>query len=357
MNTAEAIARLGAFGLPGASSSPSALDDAGGVLDAAAAQRILPWLAAADADGLIIDLTDDWRRALRTRLIDATQTTLAAHAAAASVIERLEQVGVRDVRVLKGCATAHLDYERTADRFSTDVDLLIRPDDHALAMSAFPDQHVPTPRRPHWDERYGKATTIRSETGVEIDIHTSLVQGYFGLAIPTDELFASPDPFEIAGVAMRAVDGPNRLIHAALHLASSEQVGLHSARDVLQLVTVSEVDWAEAIHRTKQWRVDGLFAHGVAAAWSRFAVDSHPIVDWATGHPATGRQRIALRAVGGAHVRQFLTAPLALPVTRWPGYLGPMVFPSRAYLEEHGKTWSQRARLLARGLPGRRRVT
>jgi hypothetical protein len=91
------------------------------------------------------------------------------------------------------------------------------------------------PRRERWQQVYGKGTTVHDDHGTEIDIHTMLGQGYFGLAIPLDELMASPDPYTIGGVPMLALDGPNRLIHAALHVAASDYTGMHSRRDVLQL--------------------------------------------------------------------------------------------------------------------------
>ena len=41
------------------------------------------------------------------------------------------------------------------------------------------------------------------------------------------------------------------------------------------------------------------------------------------------------------------SALLALPPHRWPGYLGPLVFPSRAYLDSEGTSWTGRARRTA----------
>ena len=343
MNPDAAVARLAAVGLAGAETARICLGDADAVLARAAAQRVLPWVAAADATGLIEGVSDEWRQSLRRQRISAALTTLAAHAAAASVVTRLRAIGVTDIRVLKGCATGHVDYDRAVDRYSTDVDLLIRSQDLALALTVFPQEQIPVPRRPGWDVRYGRATTVRLETGVEIDIHRTLAHGYFGLAIPIDELFQYTDTFSIGGTTMVTLDGPGRLIHAALHLATSEHAGLHSTRDVAQLILTSKVDWEEAVRRAQRWRIDGIVARGVQLAWQRLAAPHHPIVDWAGGVRVTGRQAVALRSVGGAHVRQFLTAPLALPLHRWPGYVGPIVLPSRAYLAEHGKSWTQRA--------------
>ncbi len=354
MNTTDAVARLAAFGLPGVDPTPLTLDDPGVVLDLAAARRVLPWVAGAVAAGWVADASDEWTLDLRRRQLDAVQTTMAAHAAALDVAERLVRAGVGDVRILKGCATAHLDYDRPADRFSTDVDLLVRPDDRPAFIAQFPDTSVPASRREFWQNHYGKSTTVVTETRVEVDVHTMLQQGYFGMVIPLDELFASPAPFTIGGVEMSALDGPNRLIHAANHVGHSRLKGLHSIRDVLQLVLVSDVDWHEAIDRVVRWKIDVLFAHGVIEAWDSFPVPSHPLVDWARGRVAHGRQRMALRMVADRPRGQYLNAPLALAPHRWPGYVWPMVFPSREYLAEHAKSWTTRTKQMLAELDPRR---
>jgi hypothetical protein len=352
VNTADAVALVAAFELPGACADPISLDDPDGFLASAAAARVLPTVAAALAAGQIEGIDDEWRRQLRDRHMESVHITMAAHAAAAAVIERLRTGGVDDVLVLKGVATGHLDYARPFDRYSTDVDLLVRGDDLDHVLPLLPGAEAPTPRRPGWDARYGKAVTVRGESGVELDLHTSLAQGYFGLAIPPDALFAATDEFSVGGTAARALDGPNRLIHAAVHLATSQHVGLHSARDIPQLVFVSGVDWTEAAERSRAWGIDAIVARGVRAAWQRFPLERHSILDWAEAVQPVGRQRLALRLSDGPHARHYLTGPLALPVRRWPGYLVPIVWPSRAYLAEHGKTRTQRIRLL---LPDLRR--
>ena len=346
MNTPFALARLAAFGLPGAPQDAIELDDPDGLIVAAEAQRVLPWVAASVDAGLVTGATDEWRTRLRQHQIGAAQTTMAAHAAAISVIRRLADAGVTDVRVLKGCATGHLDYGRPVDRFSTDVDLLVRPQDLATVVAQFPDTDVPAPRRAYWQDHYGKSTTVITDVRVEIDIHTMLGQGYFGLVIPLDELMAAPEEFSISGVPMLALDGPNRLIHAANHAAASNHKGMHSIRDVVQLVLVTEVDWREAIDRATRWHVEALFARGVVEAWDTFPVPSHPLAEWARDQRPHGRQRLAFGLVGDRPRGHLLTAPLALPPHRWPGYVGPLLFPSRAYLAENRKGWGIRARAI-----------
>jgi hypothetical protein len=347
VSTVDAVARLGAHGLPGVDPEPITLDDPDGVLAVATTRQVLPWVAAAVADGCVSNVSDEWRADLHRRRINAVQTTMAVHLAAVDVIERLAAAGSARARILKGCATGHLDYDRAVDRPTSDVDLLLHPDDRRTFVTNYPGTVASEPWSESWSRRYGKAITMRSPIGVEIDVHTMLSNGYFGMTIPIEELFDGPVDFAIAGVAMQALNGPNRLIHAAIHVAASPNKGLHSMRDVLQLVLVSEVDWEESIRRAERWNNDVLFARGVIEAWDAFPVPTHPLVEWARSVNPHGRQRAATWLADGRHGGQLLTGPLALPVHRWPGYLLPMVFPSREFLADTDRTLSGRYRRLA----------
>jgi len=346
MNSTDALARLAAHGLPGASTVPLAVDSLDDLVALAEQRRALSWVSQAVAAGMVANATPAFEKELTARHLGAVQTTMAAHAAAVRLITRLAAVGLADVRVLKGCATGHLDYPRAIDRFSTDVDVLIPACDLDQLASAFEPGAIPEPRRRRWQERYGKSTTVVDEHRVEIDLHMTISNGYFGLAVPVDALRREPVRFEIAGTSMLALDGPNRLLHAANHVGGSGHYNLNSARDVLQLALVSGIAWEEAVERAERWKVDALFALGVRRAWEDLAVEPHPLAEWAARHGTAGRQRIAMRMVGDRPRGHLLTAPLALPIWKWPGYVGPILFPSRAYLAENDKTWTTRMKSL-----------
>lgn len=352
VNTVDALARLAAFGLPGAATSPVDVEALDELLMVAEAQRVVSWVSAAVDAGLVPQATEEWQQDVRERELVAAQMTLRAHAATASVVTRLTTGGVTDIRVLKGCATGPLDHPRPTDRFCSDVDLLISRDDLPRALATFSDGPINAPTgSERWQQRYGRGPAVHDDHGLEIDLHTMLREGYFGLTIPFGELVADAQPFTIGGVTMYGLDGPNRLIHAAHHvgLPTASYTGMHSRRDVLQLALVSEVDWREAIDRATRWKVDALVAQGVVAAWSTFEVDSHPLLEWAQRHRAVGRQRVAMCLVGRRHQGDFLTGPLALAPHRWPGYVLPLMFPSRTYLAEHETGRVKRIGALIRG--------
>lgn len=351
INATEALALIGTLDLPGVQPPlPVRVDSFAQLLELADAQRMLTWLAAAVSRDLVEAVSDDHRRLLAQQTLMATQTTLAAHAAATRVVPQLAAAGVVDVRVLKGCATAILEYSPHRHRYSSDVDLLIRPSDWDTALSVLPAAGIPIVRSNNFQRRYGKATTLRDESGVEIDLHTMLTHGYFGLVIPIDELMGNTESFEIGGIEMQALDRPSRLIHAANHVAASEYIGMHSARDVLQIALGDGESWRLAIDRSERWKVDGLFAAGVVKAWGMFEVGSHPLLDWASRHRASARQRTALWMMGDrAHGPQ-MTGPLALPPHRWPGYVGPFLFPSRTFLASRDEDRRSLGRRIAREL-------
>ncbi len=345
LDTHAALRRLAAHGLPGCDGEPVAADSPDHLLLIAESQRVLPQLYRAVCAGTVAHVTEAWIDRLRDRTMAAAETTLAAHAAAMHVVRKLDDIGIDDVVILKGCATAHLDYERAADRFSSDVDVLIPGDaiDDVMAEFAALDEVAVRGRR--WNRRYGHSTTLQGWNGVELDMHVRIAQAYVGLSIPPDQLRIDTVPFSIGDVPMCGLDGPNRLIHAAVH-ARSVNIGLHSQRDVPQLVLLSGVDWEEAVRRADRWQIGHFFALGVLAAWRSFELPAHPLTEWAEQHRPTGRREIVASRIAADRLRgNVLVAPLALPAHEWPGYLWPLMFPARAYVADNDKGWRTRLRI------------
>ena len=88
------------------------------------------------------------------------------------------------IRVLKGSASAHLDYRDPALRSFGDVDLLVRSNDvdeavRILRQSGY-ERRYPQPRA-GFDARFAKSVTLFSSEGHEIDLHRTLVLGPLGL--------------------------------------------------------------------------------------------------------------------------------------------------------------------------------
>lgn len=344
LESSTALSRLAGYGLPGIADDPIGVDSLDQLLIRADTQRVLAHVYRAVRAGAVLNASSDWVERVRDRLFSATETTLAAHAAAMVAGRRLRDANVRAI-VLKGCATGPLDYEHAADRFSSDVDLLVADVDRDAALTCFSAAPIDVVRRRRWHARYGHASTVVGPTGVELDVHVRVNHGYVGLAVPTTELFEDTDSFEIGDQQLESADITTRLILAAVH-ADGPHRSLHALRDVPQLVLGSTADWRRAVERAARWRVDSFFASGVTTAWSAFALEPHPIVEWARHHRSTGRQRVLQLIPGDGVRRQVLAGPLALSPFEWPGYVAPLLIPSREYVRSTGKTWRDRAAIV-----------
>lgn len=118
-------------------------------------------------------------------------------------------------RVLKGCATAHLDHRSADLRAIGDVDLFVAAADLDQAWRALqtlePEVFEFHPGDPH---RLFKGEARRTSSGVEIDLHTRLhVQTAFGPS-PLDD---PPQPLSLGGTVLPAAGRSWRLLHAAGH--------------------------------------------------------------------------------------------------------------------------------------------
>lgn len=353
MNTNEVVRRRAVYGLPGVDDTPIVADSLDAVLSKADAAHVLPHVRLAVRAGWLANPTDGFIERLERRTRETVAQTLSTYAALIDAVDALAAVGVQPV-VLKGIATGHLDYPVPHVRYSTDADLYV-PGRQREVLVAAGIGTVPIPRSVRWQERYSKTTTVVDPHGTEIDVHHRLAEGYPGISIPMDEAMAHTESFVLGGVEMRGLDGPGRLIHAAIHATSPDDVKLHSLRDVAQVVLATGADWREAVDRAQRWRVDATFAAGVVHAWMALGLEPHPLTEWAAAYRPQGRQRAARvlhkRVWGG----EFLSGSLALAPWQWPGYLFPLAFPSRAYLRAEGTSWRRRASSLINHLRRPRR--
>jgi hypothetical protein len=167
--------------------------------------------------------------------------------------------------VLKGAATAHLDYASPNLRQFGDADVLVRPAEFGAALD------VLTARG--WKETYAlsklhrefaHAITLRRED-VELDLHQKIGHRGIGQVVPSSDLFRDRVEYEIAGERLYALSAVDRMIHAALHLISSRgrYRRLSSAADVLVLAHQLGANADEVVERATSWRLRRLLEAGV----------------------------------------------------------------------------------------------
>lgn len=183
------------------------------------ALRVEPLLASALSDGTItaeranvLDLAE-----LRGRVM-AEQLRVEAELVAVS--KTLSECGI-DHRVLKGLATAHLDYAQPSLRQVGDVDVLVDSLDMERALGALGDEGASVaypPRRGRWELEH--AVTLVSR-GIEIDVHHRLLRRAPGVIAGRLDLFDDPQCYEVGGRELRALPVWLRLVHAAGHLVCS----------------------------------------------------------------------------------------------------------------------------------------
>ena len=336
-------------------------DDARDVLARARFDRTTGFLAAALLDGSITASDDtvdaasiDWQHSL--------QAAVLVEAFAVRTAAVLDDAGVR-WRLTKGAALAHLDYRvRLAERTFGDVDLVIHPDDWASCLGALNSAGLrrPAPElRPGYDNRFGKGATLVDAREWEIDLHLRFAIGRFGVRARMEELFERQDEIELAGRTIPVLDGPDRLLHACHHLVLGGFSALRVARDVAQLVLVSEVDWETTAATASAWHVDAVVASGITQAWQRLELDvDHPAHDWAVQHPISRGDARAIDVFTEERPfrNQALTAVPALAWHRIPGYLFALGFPGTDSLRERGRRPLDHVRRSASRLAQRARV-
>ena len=259
------------------------------------------------------------------------------------VAELLAEHGIRSA-VLKGGATAHLDYPDPSWREFSDIDLLIDPADRIRATALLGREGwIQGYALPRGHEHYTHAVTLVRER-MELDLHQRIGHRALGLLVPTGELLDHAVPFAVAGFELLALDEVDRLIHSALHLVASRRSDgrLSSVADVLLAAERRPHIAAEVVARAERWRVRSLVERGVLDAYEAAELDVH--ADWASAmrRPNLHRDRLVDRAYLSA-ARRPLTEEIAylrLLVgwrNRWR-YVRGYLATDRDYAVQHGRS-------------------
>lgn len=141
-------------------------------------------------------------------------TQLRVERGALAMIELLAAEGI-EFRVLKGLATAYLDYPNPAFRGFGDVDLLVRPRDVPRMMrmlEASGRGHFYVIRGNDWRIQHAVTFVI---DGIEVDLHHRLLHQAAGHRVAKLDLFADPEWFEIAGRRVAALPAWLRHLQAS----------------------------------------------------------------------------------------------------------------------------------------------
>jgi hypothetical protein len=342
----ESLRAVAAWGLPGtrltAPSRPLAPDAWAAFAAAVARERLSGLLAVAVGDGFPV--TDAQRAQVVAFEAEVATRCLRLDALLLSSHELLLAAGV-DVRVLKGCAVARLDYPDPRLRPYVDVDVLVQADDFDQAVAVLTGAGLPRvfPQpRPGFDRRFGKGASFRTPDDASVDLHRTFVMGPFGLQVRLADLWAQPEPFDLAGRTLHAMSPEARLLHACFHATLGDwPPRLVPHRDIAQLLA-GGVDERRVQDLAVAWRAESLLALGVTRAWELLGLTPEPaLVRWARGYAVPRRDRLLLAVYSGrrnTYAAKSLAALLAIPrVSDKAAYLRALLLPERSYLAgRHG---------------------
>jgi hypothetical protein len=233
---------------------------AGGLADPPASDRLVAKeLKRHGLLGLVGSLPDQ-HRVPGDVLAAATtmqQISVAIEARAIWVMSLLADAGV-ETRVLKGLATASLDYPERERRTFNDVDLLVRPDSLGIAAAVLAEagleREIAEPFN-GFDRRFSKGVTMAFPDGLEVDLHRTFVLGAIGLRIPLEELWADSAVFELGGREVRALAASHRFMNTAIHSAMSPLFRGNELLDLRVIAMANQLAPADLLDVAGRWRV------------------------------------------------------------------------------------------------------
>lgn len=311
--------------------------------------RILGHLVAAILSGELPALDEQLEQASAAR-VWALETCLRLEADLLDAVDLLRAAGV-DVTVLKGPATAHLDYEDPSRREFGDIDVLVRSehwDDAVATLRAAGYERRYQEVRRGFDRRFGKGACFRAPVGTELDVHRTLVMGPFGLTIPLSDLWdGEGTPLPLAGRVLRALPPELRFLHACYHAAlGNPRRRLVPVRDVVEMLERARdpLDLDAVLEIARRWKGEIVVARAVRIADDTFGLGDHELARWARGRVPDRRESRALATYSDVSVGYAARSFAALSsLDRWrdkAAFAFAMAFPDRRFgAGRHSGRW------------------
>lgn len=241
--------------------------------------------------------------------------------------------------VLKGPVLVELAYDGIARPYS-DLDLLVRPADFTAALEALEAAGARLEDR-NWDlirrDRRAQLHLRWGPTGFPIDLHWHVVnRGALRdtFRLPTEELLGRRFTCRLGGDGSAetpsyapVLDPTDRVIHYALHAATSGGHRLIWLVDIARSVERHPPDWDALVSRCLRWRVE-LPVAALLARTEETLGPGIPLCVLLALAPRTPRRQLiawlakwepAGRLPGGGSVRRGITRSLSgsLPCTLW----------------------------------------
>jgi hypothetical protein len=358
-------ALVAASGLPGSTlvRPDSKVDDStfSALLAVCESERSTGLLVDSIRRGTIL-ASDEQAEIAETSHREALIRCLRLEALLLDAVGQLEMAGV-EARVLKGSATAHLDYPDPVLRTFIDVDLLVRSDNFDTASTVLVDAGFvrPVPEiRPGFDRRFGKGCTLRSPSGFEVDLHRTLTVGPFGLTVGLEDLWSESTPLQLGGRTLQALGREERLLHACYHSVLGDlRPRLVPRRDIAQLVLDPDIDAARVRALAEGWQAEAVIALGIRRAWEVLQLaDETALTAWARRYepdPRTMRTIANYQASHARYATQSWASLRALPdAGTKAAFVFSLAFPTDGALGGRRLSLLRRGARAIRGLGGLR---
>lgn len=189
-----------------------------------------------------------------------------------AVCEHLADAGIGAI-ILKGSALAELSWTWGHARRWGDADVLVKSVDidHAVEVLERQDVRRLAPEiRAGYDRRFAKSVTMRTDEGIEIDLHRTLMPGPLRFTVDEADLWARLQKFHLDGLEVSTLSPEATLVHLCLNAVVSKVVKLSSVRDVVEAAARCDLD--EAIRLAERWRCRPALAQASSIARRRLGL-------------------------------------------------------------------------------------
>ena len=331
------------------------------LLAGAIEQRLTGALTSSIASGRL-PATDAQAAQASEAHFDALCRCLELESALLHVVATLNDAGIES-RVLKGSATAHLDYPDPALRTFVDLDILVRSEDIEQATRLMVERgynRQVAEIRPGFDRRFGKGCTLTSPSGHELDLHRTFVTGPFGLTLRLDDLWSNATPWMLAdGHQLLALGREQRLLHACYHaVLGDREPRLVPQRDIAAIALADDLDEVRVRELAYAWRAEYVVAKAISLTWDTLALaDETALTAWARRYQPDARAEHAFatyRAQHSNYAARSWASVRALPNMRArAAFLFSLAFPKGGVIGGTPLPFVSRVVRASQGLRGR----
>ncbi len=257
------------------------------------------WLVAAAAVNTgVLPVTVEQAEQILDGEERAVSTLLRVEQATLQVADLLASIGSYgvDFLILKGPAHAQMLWADTQLRAWGDLDILV-PEPHMAVVA----ETLVADLGAVWHDReadrqnairFANSMTFTLRSGVEVDLHLTLLRGPFVETLHRDDLWRDNSTVQVGSRQMSGLSPEAMVVHACMHALSNEYGQLTRLRDIAEgLREGSGVDHHRVITLSEQWNCEAVVASAINRAASIFgSAGDLALTDWAALRPGTARQ-------------------------------------------------------------------